>query len=250
MKIIVISLADALKRRQRISEQLNSLGLEFEFLDAVRGTPEMYHESEYQQKWRQNFWGSELTPGEIGCYKSHRLACMKAVEYNQPVLILEDDLLIKTELKEFLGKLDAEIEQLKFDILRISGLFPKPYYRIKDGSFEFIRYLKHPHGTQGYVIKPKAAQKYITYLAGIYMPIDDAMDSDFIHKLTIYGYLPYLVEHDWDIGSNIGHRGKIKVSMLVKCNKQFLRSWWSFQRVLFNLKNYLYDKYILQRVIK
>ncbi len=250
MKIIVVSLPDALKRRERINQQLNELGLEFEFLDAVRGTTAMCQEAEYQGRWRHKFWGTDLTPGEIGCYKSHRLACMRAIALNQPILVLEDDLLIKPELKDFLSKLDNEINALGFDILRISGLFPKPYYKIQDGGFQFVRYLKHPHGTQGYIITPSAAKKYVEYLTNIYIPIDDAMDNDFQHKLAIYGYLPYLVEHDWDIGSNIGQRGKIKVSVMVKCNKQLLRSWWSFKRGLFNLKNYLQDKYILRRVIK
>lgn len=250
MKIIVVSLPDAYKRRERISQQLTELGLKFEFLDAIRGTTEMHQDSEYQGQWRHKFWGIDLTPGEIGCYKSHRLACRRAVDLNQPVLILEDDLLIKPELKDFLIKLDNEINKLGFDMLRISGLFPKPHYKIQDGGFQFIRYFKHPHGTQGYIIKPAAAKKYLEFLKNIYLPIDDAMDSDFLHKLTIYGYLPYLVEHDWDAGSDIGHRGKIKVSVMVKCNKQLLRSWWSFRRTIFNLKNYLSERYFLRRIIK
>lgn len=250
MKIIVISLPDAIDRRIRIKEQLDSLGLEFEFLDAIRGTTAMYDEPCYLKQWRQKYWGTDLTIGEIGCYKSHQLACQRAVELNQAVLVLEDDLLIKPDLKEFLMCIDDNINNLKFDLLRISGLFPKPFYKIRDCGIPFIRYLKHPHGTQGYIIKPHSAKQYLEYLKNMCMPIDDAMDNDFAHKLTIYGYLPYLVEHDYGMESNIGHRGKSKISKLIKLNKQILRSWWSFNRLLWNIKNYLYYKFVLRMVIK
>ena len=249
MKILVISLVGAENRRQRISDQLNQLGLSFEFIDAIRGTVDMYQEPEYQREWRHKYWGNDLTPGEIGCYKSHQLACRRGVELKSPVLILEDDLLIHPELKDFLDKLETEIYLHKFDILRISGLFPKPTYTIKSGDFNFIRYFKPPLGAQGYVIKPEGAKRFLKYAEKIFIPIDDALDNDFNHKLIIYGYQPYLVEHDWGMGSDVGHRGKIKVSFRVKCCKQALRTWWSIKRLIFTWKNYFIDRFIFKRVV-
>ena len=153
------------------------------------------------------------------------------------------------ELKDFLDKLETEIYLHKFDILRISGLFPKPTYTIKSGDFNFIRYFKPPLGAQGYVIKPEGAKRFLKYAEKIFIPIDDALDNDFNHKLIIYGYQPYLVEHDWGMGSDVGHRGKLKVSFRVKCCKQALRTWWSIKRLIFTWKNYFIDRFIFKRVV-
>jgi glycosyl transferase family 25 len=249
MKILVISGKNSTTRREKMAQQMRALGLEFEFMDAVMGTPEMRSEPDYQAKFRKIFFGYDLNPGEIGCYKSHLQACARAIELNQPVLVLEDDVFIKPDLVNFLDKLEPEIYQHDFEILRLSGLHPKPQYKIKSGQFEFVRFFRHPSSMVGYIIKPNAAKKFITFAKHIYLPIDDTLDRDYIHGLKVYGYQPYLIEHDFSLQSEIGERRFKTKSLRLKLCKEPLKFWWAIRRFIYTRLNYFKDKFILNRFI-
>lgn len=249
MKILVISGKNSTARRERMTQQMHALGLEFEFMDAVMGTPEMRSEPDYQANFRKTFFGYDLNPGEIGCYKSHLQICARAIELNQPVLALEDDVLINPTLVDFLRKLEPEIYQHDFDILRLSGLHPKPQYKIISGQFEFVRFLRQPSGTQGYIIKPEAAKKFSAFARKIFLAIDDTLDRDYIHGLKVYGYQPYLIEHDMALQSEIGARKFKTKSLRLKLCKEPLKFWWSLRRFIYTRINYFKDKFILNRSI-
>lgn len=98
-KVYVISLKSAVDRRRLVEEQLNSLGIEFEFFDAY----DKYRSREYlktigkhyKRVERDNWWA------RLGCKISHteviRMAMARA---NNRILVLEDDIIIREGFKE------------------------------------------------------------------------------------------------------------------------------------------------------
>lgn len=248
MKIFVISLAGSEQRRKLMSDQLKKLGLDFEFMDAFLANDKMYELPEYDAGKRLKYYGYHLTSGEIACTLSHLKAIHKAVELNQPILIMEDDVIIESDLVDFINKLEPQINSHDFDILRIYGLRKKSYYKIKSGDFTFVKFFKQPHGAQGYIIKPEAALNFLKYTKKFVRIIDSIMDRDYLHRLKVYASYPYLLEHakmPSDIGSRKGKRKKWKVKLI----KALLDLRWSLQRFFYTRYNYLYDKYRLKRVV-
>lgn len=100
MKIFVINLKKDVEKRQKIEAQLQALALEYEIIEAVYGKDLQDDELETLVKDYKNCY---LTKGEIGCVLSHQLIYKKMQEENiHHALILEDDVVIKPETKDFL----------------------------------------------------------------------------------------------------------------------------------------------------
>lgn len=100
--IFVINLARHSKRRAFMEMQLNAIGLDFEFLDAIDGrllTPEELAEH-YDSKLAKTTIGRDLTPGEIGCALSHMAIYQRVIADGLPfALIFEDDALIGSQFQ-------------------------------------------------------------------------------------------------------------------------------------------------------
>lgn len=98
ISIFVISLGRAPERRAAIKEHLDSLGLQYEMVDAVDGNELSQEEIEGYTKP-----GFTYIAGVIGCYLSHILVYEKIIEKNlQIALILEDDALLNPKFVEVL----------------------------------------------------------------------------------------------------------------------------------------------------
>ena len=103
MNILVINLPGAVKRRTFQEEQLLSLGLDYQILNAL-SVDDIDNET-YKKHYSD--WQRPLHKTEVACYYSHRLAWNKIIKSNQPALILEDDALLSRcvpELLPFLKK--------------------------------------------------------------------------------------------------------------------------------------------------
>lgn len=85
--------------------QLQAMGANFEFFDAVDGKL-LAHEAlaqEYDSRLAQATIGRDLTPGEIGCALSHIAIYRKIITDNLPyALIFEDDALIGSQFQSVL----------------------------------------------------------------------------------------------------------------------------------------------------
>ncbi len=93
MKIFVINLARRTDRNAFMQEQLDSLGLEAEFIEAYDGAAEGFAGADaYNPTVSARLNGKALTLGELGCAISHRMIYQKMVEQHiDQALILEDD---------------------------------------------------------------------------------------------------------------------------------------------------------------
>ncbi len=121
-KVFVINLDSSTDRLAHMHATLSRLGLSYERIPAIDGTKlsqdEIKHR--YSSFWFQLFHGRQMSPGELGCALSHKLAYRRIVEDQLDWgLVLEDDVLLDDSLLELLQalfgvKLPAEIIQLYF----------------------------------------------------------------------------------------------------------------------------------------
>ena len=90
MKIFIINLSTAVKRRQFQSKQMSKLDLDYEFLEAT--TIHDISDETYAKHYQD--WQRPLRNTEVACYFSHRSAWQRIIDTKTPTLILEDDALL------------------------------------------------------------------------------------------------------------------------------------------------------------
>jgi len=204
LNVHVINLKSSTERWDKTSARLTDLGISFERFDAVDGreTPHPLFER-YDDSIREKYRRKALSGGELGCFASHFLLWEKCVGLNQPVAILEDDLIINTSLNEALELAQSQIHTLKY--LRLAGTYVKPnsYKKIKPlGSFDLIDHIRGPAGTLGYVISPAGAAALINQAEKWFLAVDDYMDRYWWHGVDCYSLMPFpieVAENDSDI---------------------------------------------------
>jgi GR25 family glycosyltransferase involved in LPS biosynthesis len=120
-----------------------------------------------------------MTPGVKGCFYSHFRLWQKCVELNEPIIIWEDDIVLKRPLI----KVDWN------DILVVALGHPTK-------SVRYLHFLESPDGEAraeayfnssmpgccGYAIKPRAAKKLLKVYAKTFLPADNAIN---VHHVTI-----------------------------------------------------------------
>jgi len=152
--------------------------------------------SVYNPNSIESFYFNNLlsNPGVIGCFYSHYLLWKKCVEINEEIAIFEDDVLI---YRDYIPVEYNDILYLSFsmNVRNISD----PRYSEKMNEKEFIlnNYLLNPtekpeskdyfndrYGkigyASGYLIKPKAANKFLETFSNTYTAADHALFYPFV----------------------------------------------------------------------
>jgi GR25 family glycosyltransferase involved in LPS biosynthesis len=120
-----------------------------------------------------------MTPGVKGCFYSHYRLWQKCVELNEPIIIWEDDIVLKRPF----------IEVNWNDVLVVALGHPTK-------SVRYLHFLESPDGEAsaeayfnssmpgccGYAIKPRAAKKLLKVYAKTFLPADNAIN---VHHVTI-----------------------------------------------------------------
>jgi glycosyl transferase family 25 len=158
MDILIISLPNAKERRDFQQNQLSKLGLEFEFLDAtsIHDLNEATYKKHYQD------WQRPLKTTEVACYYSHRRAWNRVIQFNKPVLILEDDALLSKYVPELLKDF-ADKENT--DLINLENRARKKFVS-RSGEFiacnsKLLRLYQDRTGAAGYILWPSGARKLI-----------------------------------------------------------------------------------------
>lgn len=208
MKIFVINLKRSTTRKTLMENQLAPLGVEYEFLEAIDG-------ENLEQKWITQATTSNLykqinglygfySSNEIACYASHYTAWQKCIELNQPIIILEDDIIITDKFKSSLNLIEKFTRKL--DYIRLMVL---EKHQPKKIILENLWLYTHcPSGTQGYAITPAGAQKFINHSKKFYSPVDMYMDKWYVHGLRAYCINPEVIAENNSCNSDIGFREK------------------------------------------
>lgn len=198
MKIYLINLDRREDRLQSMRMRLDSLGLDFTRVAAFDGL-------QYAQT--RDDWPFALTPGEVGCFYSHK-NCMRLIadgddEYG---VILEDDVELSTNMPGYITSslwIPAEADIVKLetthDSVKLSHLKSLDF-----GNASIGRLMSSHIGAAGYIISKRAACAILTMLEHADIPIDVILfthDEGVLASMNVYQIVPALCQQSGDFST-------------------------------------------------
>lgn len=197
MRVSVINLQNSPDRRELMQHNLDRLGVEFTFfqgIDARRG--EHLEMSCYDLQRSVREFKRPLSTGEIGCFASHYLLWRQCMLSQEPLVILEDDVLIADEFPRALSEAHGLITPLRLIRLGITNNADDHAPLGTSQGFEIVKY-QHNRvlGTQCYALSPSAAEVLVTHAAAWWLPVDLYLHRVDVHGIESYGLHPLTVKH-------------------------------------------------------
>ncbi|MFY9288343.1 MAG: glycosyltransferase family 25 protein [Alphaproteobacteria bacterium] len=201
MKIILINLARATERRQRMDEQFKSFNLDYDVLDATDGRhlsaddkALVDHES------RKAITPHPLTDNEIGCWISHRRAMRAIIDSGvKMAAILEDDAALAADFPYVLEAI--EDHGGSFDFIDLHRNFKRDEFFVSSRpllpgcDLGRIGYT-HMRAT-AYVMSREGAKKFLNYAPRFAHAVDKELHRWWANGLDIYGLeKPVAVQDD------------------------------------------------------
>ena len=106
--VLVISLAQASKRRKFMREQMAKLKIDYEFFDAVDGDKlSSTYISKFKIKEGEQYIGRPLSKGELGCAFSHLQVYERMLAENiEKLIVLEDDVQLDDDFSVLINSLN------------------------------------------------------------------------------------------------------------------------------------------------
>lgn len=243
MKICVISLKRSPERRENIKKQLDALGLEFEFFDAVDGRAEPPHPLFAKYDYFKRLWltnGRMPSKGEMGCYASHYLIWQKCVASGESILVIEDDSYVKPVIVDLLPHIEERVEQYGF--LRLEPETTKCNLFMKEESDTYsISFMDNNFGgTRSYAISPQAAQKLLNGSERWCMPVDNYIGSLYLHDMPSYQMYPTIIptleEHPEEFGTTIQLGEESKPPVYRKLTRELYSAYRKYKIKQYNKK--------------
>ena len=202
MKCVVINLERSHDRRERIAEQFENLGLEFEFFTGIDGheLPEQeYTEYGDGQSGLVN-WKHPNVPGMLGCWLSHREVWQVALDEGLDMIaVFEDDVTLDPNVEQVLSAVEVGLdERLKFDVIFLDNRRPdRPFISLIAVDHMYsIGLVKHGNlGTSGYIITREAIQQLLKKFPRMPVAIDQLMHAGWKNGLQIFTLNPQVVFH-------------------------------------------------------
>lgn len=197
MKIIVISRVSDVRRRDSVSAMLEDSPYEWQFLDAYEAStiPEWFS-AIYDDGKAKKYRSYSLVGGEKGCFSSHISAWLKCVQYNEPVVVLEDDCILSSDFFEKTNTINkSNFEYVKLE--RRSGGHEL------DGVFMLNK--NNRSATTGYYLSPVGAFKFLSALNVIYMPVDHYIGMPWKHRVAPIGLIDPVITNEAELGTSIQH---------------------------------------------
>ncbi len=182
MKIIVLSLKNAIERREYMSLELEKYGLDFSFFDAL--SPDDIDKDLFIDK--PDIFSKEA----VATFESHKKIIESVKSYDEPVLILEDDAKIK--FSNFIEKIKRLLEtDLEYDIMflgwninRVWSINDKKYTILNNDFIKLNRFIE----LHSYIVNKKSVDKVLDLLNSV-KPHEhvDFVIADFIKEDKIKG---------------------------------------------------------------
>lgn len=205
MKIVVISRISDTKRRESVSSTLNNSPYEWQFFDAFEaGSIPEWFDAVYDERKSEKYRSYPLVSGEKGCFSSHLGVWLWCVNWDEPVVVLEDDF---TPLADFYSKIKL-IESSGFEYVKLERR--SDGYSIDDN---FMINSKNRSGAVGYYLSPAGAFKFLSSLNGIYMPVDHYIGMPWKHGVPPVGLICQAITHEGKFYTNIQSDRKNMESM-------------------------------------
>ncbi len=186
----------------------------------------------YDEHRRLQFYGYPLRKGEMGCFLAHRGAWQKVAEATSGCfLVLEDDAHVEsTNLPSI--HLAAEKITGRPWVAKVYSLPSRPFRRWAEleGEACLGRPTVPGTGTVAYLITPEAARRLLEKSSRFWCAVDDFMNQEWEHDVTLLHCEPSLASHRDDANSLIGDRLKPTVNFPAKIGREIRRAWLSVRR--------------------
>jgi glycosyl transferase family 25 len=160
MKAIVINLDMARQRMEFQKNQLDGFGIKFYRLSATS----LNGFDDWIYKKHATSWERILRPAEVACFFSHKEAWNIVVKNKEPMLILEDDACLASNINCVLDELD-KINDIDYVNLEITGKNKKKILAKSEQSefcgSKLIRMYQGRSGAGGYVLWLSGARKLL-----------------------------------------------------------------------------------------
>jgi len=221
-KVYVISLTSEIIRRKNITNNLKSLDIDFQFINAISykkididsmkdNNKIAYENNDFYCTKRCTCKGKGhyLRPTSIANQLSHELAWKYASKNKENILILEDDVLIDSNLNNLMLDYEKAFPK-KWDILYFSK------NGVQQSKRKFQKIKKGVSGSHMYAISSKAATIALENLYPLRAHVDGYMDRFLIRKSEFYK-IPKLrncfITQD-KFGINMSYDSDVKTTML------------------------------------
>ncbi|EAI2146471.1 glycosyltransferase family 25 protein [Campylobacter lari] len=206
--------------------------LEFEFFKAIDGSKNEHLQfKSHFPWWCQLIRGVKLSTNEKACFASHYSLWIKCQELNSPIIILEDDIIFSDELLNNSNIIEKLLNS-NYEYIRFYYLFDKKIHYLNNNFY--ISY-ENTGGTQGYLLRPNAAKKFIKKAKYWFKPVDDYMDMYYYNKTQNIIYKPFLLGLN-HIETTITQRKK-KLNVPSKIIREVIRFYFYILKIFVN-KNF------------
>lgn len=168
-RAVFINLDRATERRRFMEEQAQRLGIELARRPAVKADDIAQAEAEALN----DRWERPLTGAELGCFLSHRTIWRDVAAGRDPVLVLEDDVMLSKRLAGVLphlatlGGIDF-LNLESFDRRRFVASVPRPV----PGGTAVLRVHRDKSGSAAYLLWPAGARKLLRRAERGAAPVD------------------------------------------------------------------------------
>jgi GR25 family glycosyltransferase involved in LPS biosynthesis len=167
LPVVIINMEKSTDRLEKITENMNDIGLKFTRFNAINGN----QLTDQEVNDNTTFMCRNLlcSRSVIGCALSH-ITVWKNFLDNQYgtsdiLCVMEDDISISGDFPEFLNDIPSIRESLDFDMMRINcGTGNMTGEKINMGKYKFIKNPVIPLSLACYIITRKGAQKALEIL--------------------------------------------------------------------------------------
>ena len=201
MEAFLINLDHSADRLRYMQAQFSRLKLDVERVSAIWGlnVPDWL---------APEFEDTNLTPGEVGCYASHLIACQMIVAQELPyALVLEDDTELSDDFPGICASLLPWHAPKGWDCIHLATAYKVAVKRVSGLTNErdLVRFIRQPSGTTAYLISNQGARKWLA-------PRQRRLPADVDNRQTwpegnVYGVYPPLGKPSPQFRSIIEARG-------------------------------------------
>ncbi|BDY13169.1 glycosyltransferase family 25 protein [Hydrogenimonas cancrithermarum] len=235
--LFVINLEEEQKKRKRIEEMLERLGLQYSIVKAVDGRKltESDLKKVYSPYRSIKIFRRELSRGEVGCTLSHlsiyrlmeKEGFEKAVILEDDAVVCEDFPIILQHLEEVPGHCECLLLGYEADIKKELFTYTSLWgARRLFGKYRLKRFVKVALGAYGYMITKRGAQKILAANETIVKPLDHFTGDSSL--LNLYGLAPRCVKVDEEglrASTLDEERKELKKVLVTKRYNTFLGRW-------------------------
>ena len=172
MKKVVISL---LRRPDRkVAFQANRLD-DFEYLEAVDGSQQLFRNIAARPNWIDPFKNRPLQQNEVACFLSHISAWQRCLDLNKQIIVMEDDALINNYWDE------DYFAELDYDFVYLQRNENEPdFTTVINDKLEIPFY---PYNMTAYKITPEGAKKLLDAVNyKDFIPVDEFLPEQIQKK--------------------------------------------------------------------